>query len=88
LNPSPTPSPLQRTYPQRVGVSTTSHKTLDANEIHFVNLVIDHLDAAGWMSAACLYESLDAFQSEGVFDSVSSLPNCFLLFEGIRLAAV
>ena len=32
-------------------------KALTANQIQFVNLVIDYLTQAGWMSAAQLYES-------------------------------
>ena len=32
-------------------------KTLAANQIQFVNLVVDYLTQAGWMSAAQLYES-------------------------------
>jgi hypothetical protein len=34
----------QRTNSQKVGSSGTSHKTLKANQIHFVKLVIDYLD--------------------------------------------
>ena len=46
---------------------------LTANQIQFVNLVIDYLTQSGWMSAAQLYESPFTDFSpkgvEGVFDS-------------------
>jgi type I restriction enzyme, R subunit len=32
-------------------------KTLTANQIHFVNLIIDYLTQSGWMKAAQLYET-------------------------------
>jgi len=48
-------------------------KTLTANQIHFINLVIDYLTQSGWMSVAQLYESPFTDFSprgvEGVFDS-------------------
>ena len=47
-------------------------KTLTANQIHFVNLVIDYLTQAGWMSPSQRYESAFTDFSprgvEGVFD--------------------
>ena len=48
-------------------------KALTANQIQFVNLVIDYLTQSGWMSAAQLYESPFTDFSprgvEGVFSS-------------------
>jgi type I restriction enzyme, R subunit len=42
-------------------------KTLTANQIQFVNLVIDYLTQSGWMSAAQLYESpFTDFSPKGV----------------------
>lgn len=42
-------------------------KVLTANQIQFVNLVIDYLTQAGWMSAAQLYESpFTDFSPKGV----------------------
>ena len=32
-------------------------KALDANQIDFINLIIDHLTQRGWMDASALYES-------------------------------
>lgn len=47
-------------------------KTLTANQIQFINLVIDDLTQSGWMSPAQLYESPFTDFSprgiEGVFD--------------------
>jgi type I restriction enzyme R subunit len=42
-------------------------KTLTANQIQFVNLIIDYLTQSGWMRAAQLYESpFTDFSSKGV----------------------
>lgn len=50
-------------------------RTLSANQIEFLNLVIDYLTERGVMEPGLLYESpftdLDAFGVEGVFDSAS-----------------
>ena len=47
-------------------------KALTANQIQIVNLVIDYLTQAGWMSAAQLYESpftdYSAKGVEGIFN--------------------
>jgi type I restriction enzyme R subunit len=47
-------------------------KRLSANQIQFVNLVIDYLTQAGWMSPSQLYESPSTDYSpkgvEGVFN--------------------
>ena len=44
-----------------------SGKTLNANQIQFVNLVIDYLTQSGWMLAAQLYDSpFTDFSPKGV----------------------
>jgi len=66
-------------------------KTLTANQIHFVNLVIDYLTQAGWMSAAQLYESpFTDFSTrgvEGVFNP-EQVNQLLGILEGIREGAV
>lgn len=48
-------------------------KTLSANQIQFVNLVIDYLTQSGWMTAAQLYESpFTDFSPKGVEGVFSS----------------
>jgi type I restriction enzyme R subunit len=48
-------------------------KTLGANQIEFVNLIVDHLTEKGVMDAALLYESpfadLTPRGSDGIFSS-------------------
>jgi type I restriction enzyme R subunit len=65
-------------------------KTLSANQIHFVNLVIDYLTQAGWMSPAQLYESPFTDFSprgvEGVFDP-AQVTQLLLVLESIRQTA-
>lgn len=65
-------------------------KTLNANQIHFVNLVIDYLTQAGWMSAAQLYESPFTDFSprgvEGVFDS-AEVTQLISVLDNIRQTA-
>jgi type I restriction enzyme R subunit len=64
---------LDREAAKRAFDGFLAGKTLNANQIHFINLVIDYLTQAGWMSAAQLYESPFTDFSprgvEGVFDS-------------------
>jgi type I restriction enzyme R subunit len=48
---------LDREAAKRAFAGFLEGKKLSANQIHFVNLVIEYLTQAGWMSAAQLYES-------------------------------
>ena len=48
---------LDRQAAKRAFDGFVTGKTLTANQIQFVNLVVDYLTQAGWMSAAQLYES-------------------------------
>ena len=68
----------------------TAGKTLTANQIHFINLVIDYLTQAGWMSAAQLYESPFTDFSprgvEGVFDS-AQVTQLISILDSIRQTA-
>jgi type I restriction enzyme R subunit len=58
---------LDREAAKRAFDGFLAGKTLTANQIHFVNLVIDYLTQSGWMSAAQLYESpFTDFSPKGV----------------------
>jgi type I restriction enzyme R subunit len=63
---------LDREAAKRAFAGFLDGKTLTANQIQFVNLVIDYLTQAGWMSAAQLYETPFTDYSprgvDGVFD--------------------
>jgi len=48
---------LDRQAAKRAFDGFLAGKTLTANQIQFVNLVVDYLTQAGWMTAAHLYES-------------------------------
>jgi type I restriction enzyme R subunit len=65
-------------------------KTLAANQIQFVNLVIDYLTQAGWMSAGQLYESPFTDFSprgvDGVFDPTQVM-QLIAILDSIRQAA-
>ena len=65
-------------------------KTFTANQIQFVNLVIDYLTQAGWMSPSQLYESPFTDFSprgvEGVFDS-TQVTQLLSILSGIRQSA-
>src|SRR5258708_40173035 len=64
---------LDREAAKRAFDGFLAGKTLTANQIQFVNLVIDYLTQAGYMSTAQLYESPFTEYSpkgvEGVFSS-------------------
>jgi type I restriction enzyme, R subunit len=58
---------LDREAAKRAFDGFLARRILTANQIQFVNLVIDYLTQAGWMSAAQLYESpFTDFSSRGV----------------------
>jgi type I restriction enzyme R subunit len=65
-------------------------KTLTANQIQFINLVVDYLTQSGWMSVAQLYEAPFTDFSprgvEGVFDS-AQVTQLLSILNGIRQAA-
>ena len=64
---------LDRQAAKRAFDGFLAGKALNANQIQFVNLVVEYLTQAGWMSAAQLYESPFSDFSprgvEGVFNS-------------------
>jgi len=65
-------------------------KILSANQIQFVNLVVEYLTQSGWMSPAQLYESPFTDFSprgiEGVFDP-AHVTQLLLVLESIRQTA-
>jgi type I restriction enzyme, R subunit len=81
---------LDREAAKRAFDGFLAGKTLTANQIQFVNLVIDYLTQSGWMRAAQLYESpFTDFSSrgvEGVFDS-TQVTELFLVLDNIRQSA-
>jgi type I restriction enzyme R subunit len=70
---------LDREAAKRVFEGFLSNKTLSANQIEFVNLVIDHLTQSGWLDPARLYETpfidFSARGVDGIFsgDEVSQM---------------
>jgi type I restriction enzyme R subunit len=64
---------LDREAAKRAFDGFLAGKNLTANQIQFVNLVIDYLTQSGWMSAAQLYESpFTDYSSKGVEGIFSS----------------
>jgi len=58
---------LDREAAKRAFDSFLAGKTLTANQIQFVNLVVDYLTQSGWMRAAQLYDSpFTEFSPRGV----------------------
>jgi len=64
-----------------------SNKTLTANQIEFVNLVIDHLTQSGWLDPSRLYETpfidFSARGVEGLFDP-QQVTQLISILEGVR----
>jgi len=83
---------LDREAAKRAFDGFLTEKILTANQIHFVNLVIDYLTQSGWMSAAQLYESPFTDFSprgvEGVFGSEQVLQLVGILHDIQNRAAV
>jgi type I restriction enzyme, R subunit len=81
---------LDREAAKRAFDGFLAGKTLTANQIHFVNLIIDCLTQAGWMSAAQLYESpftdFSPWGVDGVFDP-EHVTQLLSVLENIRLTA-
>jgi type I restriction enzyme R subunit len=81
---------LDREAAKRAFDGFLAGKTLTANQIHFVSLVIDYLTQSGWMRAAQLYESPFTDYSprgvEGVFDS-AQVTQLLAVLDSIRRTA-
>jgi type I restriction enzyme R subunit len=81
---------LDREAAKRAFDSFLAGKNLTANQIQFVNLVIDYLTQSGWMRAAQLYESPFTDFSprgvEGVFNS-AQVTQLLSVLDNIRQAA-
>jgi type I restriction enzyme R subunit len=81
---------LDREAAKRAFDGFLAGRTLTANQIQFVNLVVDCLTQAGWMSAGQLYEApftdLSPKGVEGVFSSEQVLQLVGIL-DGIRKSA-
>ena len=81
---------LDREAAKRAFDGFLAGKILSANQIQFVNLVIDYLTQSGWMSAAQLYESPFTDYSprgvEGVFDP-AQVTQLLSILDNIRQAA-
>ena len=81
---------LDREAAKRAFDGFLAGKILTANQIQFVNLVIDYLTQSGWMRAAQLYESPFTDFSprgvEGVFDS-AQVTQLLSVLDSIRQSA-
>lgn len=81
---------LDREAAKRAFDGFLTGKMLTATQIEFVNLVIDYLTQAGWMSPSQLYESPFTDFSprgvEGVFDS-RQVMQLLSILNGIRQSA-
>jgi type I restriction enzyme, R subunit len=81
---------LDREAAKRAFDGFLAGKTLTANQIQSVNLVVDYLTQSGWMSPAQLYESPFTDFSprgvEGVFDS-AQVTQLLSILDSIRQAA-
>jgi len=81
---------LDREAAKRAFDGFLAGKTLTANQIQFINLVIDYLTQSGWMRASQLYESPFTDYSprgvEGMFDS-TQVTQLLSVLDNIREAA-
>ena len=81
---------LDREAAKRAFEGFLAGKTLAANQIQFINLVVDYLTQAGWMRAAQLYESPFTDFSprgvEGVFDP-AQVTQLLAILDSVRQAA-
>ena len=81
---------LDREAAKRAFDGFLAGKALTANQIQFINLVVDYLTQADWMSPAQLYESPFTDFSprgvEGVFDS-TQVTHLLSILDDIRQAA-
>jgi type I restriction enzyme R subunit len=68
-----------------------STKALNANQIEFVNLIVDHLTRYGVMEASLLYESpftdLTARGPEGLFSS-ADVDDLLAVIDSVRATAI
>ncbi len=82
---------LDREAAKRVLAEFTAGKTLSADQIHFVNLVVDYLTERGAMDPRLLYESpftdIDPMGVEGIFDRNEAAKLVMILAEVRRRAA-
>ncbi len=82
---------LDREAAKRAFDGFLAEKTLTANQIHFINLVIYYLTQSSWMRAAQLYESPFTDYSprgvEGVFNSVQVTQLLAVLYNILQAAA-
>lgn len=82
---------LDREAAKRALDGFTANKKLSANQIHFVNMIIDHLTERGAMDPRLLYESpftdIDPMGIEGVFGQTDAAQLITLLDDVRRRAA-
>ena len=82
---------LDREVAKRALAEFTAGKTLSADQIHFVNMVVDYLTERGAMDPRLLYESpftdIDPMGVEGIFDQSEATKLVTILDEVRRRAA-
>jgi type I restriction enzyme R subunit len=82
---------LDREAAKEALASFLSGKTLSANQIEFVNLIVDHLTEHGVMDAALLYESpftdLTPRGPDGIFTS-TQVDELVAVLEQVKAAAI